>query len=401
MPDHLTVDAGTRPHKPVLLDARTWWLLASGPAAWILGQLLGRAAPGAVEWAYGGKVGAALGGVLALATSWVGFSVAEWALIGFTLFQVCRLARTLPSLRRTRGRSGARAMVLVARDLSVVVAVFYLVWGLHYARPRLPERAQWPPLHADVELVARLAAEQTARANAYYHVVHAGSDDAGAPTALSDRAALDRALDRAFERVVAELDLPTTAAWPRGPVKHLAISPLLHRLGLSGFYFPFTGEANVNASVPAVRRAHVMAHEKAHQRGIGPEDEANFVGWRVAATAEDPLARYAAAVFARGQLVTTLARTDRARADSLRARLLPGVQRDLEDVAAYWSRHRGPAREVTQRVNHAYLRSNRVEGGVESYGLSARLLVRFALLRGGDLGVATSDSLRSVPSSEP
>lgn len=398
--DPPTVDTRRIGYKSGKLGAGSAALLVAGPAAWALSQVLGRTSPQAVEAVYGGAVGAALGGALARATGWIPFSVAEGALAGFVLFELGRFVHAL-TRRGSRRRSLVRATLRVARDLSAAVAVFYLLWGLHYARPRLPERESWPPLRTDVELLARLTDQQVRQTNAAYLALHAGSEDAGHPTAFDELGSIDRALDAAWPGVVAELGLPASAGWARGPVKTLFISPLLHRLGLSGFYFPFTGEANLNASVPAVRLAHVMAHEKAHQRGVGPEDEANFLGWRVAASATHPLARYAAAVFAQGQLAQSLARHDVERARALQSALLPGVRRDLDELRAYWDRYRGPARDLSRTVNHAYLRGNRVEGGVESYGRSARLLVQFAQARGGDLGVGLPDSTASVPSSSP
>lgn len=396
-----TVATGRTPNKPRMLTRRTIFLLVSGPLAWALSQVLGRVAPGLVETLYGGAVGAALGGALARATGWIGFSVAEWALTGFVIAELVRLGRACTG-PAPRLRALEHALVRVTRDCSVVVAVFYVVWGLHYARPRLPDREQWPPLEVDTGLLATLAQDQVIAANRAYRSLHGGRDDIGAPTAWeAAQAGLDAALDAAWPAVTHEMHLPASAAWARGPVKPLLLSPLLHRLGLSGFYFPFTGEANINATVPAVRRAHVIAHEKAHQRGVGPEDEANFLGWRVAATAEHPLANYAAATFAQGQLVNALARHDLERARALQAALLPGVRRDLEDVRDYWNRHRGPARDLSRKVNHAYLSGNRVEGGVDSYTRSAQLLVRFARTRGGGLRVGPSDSTAFVPSSVP
>jgi hypothetical protein len=357
-------------------------LLASGPLAWAASTALGTWAPGVVESVYGGSLGAAVGFALARATGWIPFSVAEVLLVAFVVAELVRLVDGLR--RRPRRRRLARAVLLVARDLSVVVAAFYLVWGFHYARPTLPERAGWPS--ADVPLDERIALTEAAveRVNALYLELH-GTEDAGRPTQdPPDLAALDRALEAAWRAIPARVGLPAAAGWNRGPVKELWISPLLHRLGLSGFYFPFTGEANVNDDVPIVQRARVMAHEKAHQRGVGPEDEANFLGWLAAATADHLHARYAAATFASRQLIRTLPRAERQR---FVARRLPGVQRDVTDVYAYWMAARGPARTVSRRVNHAYLRSNRVEGGVESYGRSVRLLLAYAALR-GDLDVA-------------
>jgi hypothetical protein len=170
-----------------------------------------------------------------------------------------------------------------------------------------------------------------------------------------------------------------------GPAKRLLISPVLGRLGRSGFYFPFTGEANVNAGVPAISYPQVVAHEKSHQRGIGPEKEANFFGFLAAALAPDPNARYAAYVFAQRQLLFALLRVDPGRAEELILGRAPGVQRDVDDLYAYWDRHRGAGHDVTRVLNDAYLRTNRVEGGVQSYGRSVELLMSFARRQGGRL----------------
>jgi len=371
--------------------ARRIALLAAGPVAWAASAALGSAAPGLVESLYGGSLGAAVGFALARATGWIPVSVAEVLLAGFVVAELARLAEGLR--RSPRSRRLARAVVLVARALSVVVALFYVVWGFHYARPTLPERAGWPT--PEVDLAGRVALAEAAvdRVNALYVRLH-GTEDAGRPTAApTDLAALDRALEISWRAIPDRVGLPETAGWDRGPVKPLLISPLLHRLGLSGFYFPFTGEANVNDDVPIVQRARVMSHEKAHQRGVGPEDEANFLGWLAAATADHLHARYAAASFASRQLIRTLPGEERER---LVARRVAGVQRDVNDLYAYWVAARGPARTLSRRVNYAYLRSNRVAGGVDSYGRSVRLLLAYAALR-GDLDVAAEPPTPSGP----
>jgi hypothetical protein len=127
------------------------------------------------------------------------------------------------------------------------------------------------------------------------------------------------------------------------------------------------------------------AHEKAHQRGLNPENEANFFGFLAAAHTPHPAARYSAFLFAQRQLLTALAAYDETRARALVARRLPGVQRDVDHIRDYWARFEGPAREASRRTNDAFLRTNRVEGGVASYGRSVELLVAWARERNGTL----------------
>ena len=44
----------------------------------------------------------------------------------------------------------------------------------------------------------------------------------------------------------------------------------------TGFFFPFTAEANVNTDFPPALFASTVAHELSHQRGVAKEQEANF-----------------------------------------------------------------------------------------------------------------------------
>src|SRR5262249_34548577 len=50
-------------------------------------------------------------------------------------------------------------------------------------------------------------------------------------------------------------------------------------LGFQGYYNPFSGEAQVNTTVPRFLEPFVTTHEMAHQLGYGKENEANFVGF--------------------------------------------------------------------------------------------------------------------------
>ena len=51
---------------------------------------------------------------------------------------------------------------------------------------------------------------------------------------------------------------------------------------------------------------------------------------------------------------------------------------DVNALKAFWNRYEGRARTASLAVNNAYLRANRVEGGLKSYLMSARLLVLYA-----------------------
>lgn len=329
----------------------------------------------------------------------------------FAILLVARLVRAAAATRdvvRKRRKLGATlrsGALILARDVGIAIVLFYALWGLGYAQSPLERRLGWgdrpssllgsSDVGADVAELSRLAEEMVAAANEAYIALH-GTEDAGAPTRRGNVAALDAAVERGWRRAAETIDLPSVAARRHGRAKRLLASPLLRRAGLSGFYCPFTGEANVNDSVPAVALPQVLAHEKAHQRAINREDEANFLGWFAAASASDPLVRYSAAIFAQRQLLHALLLVNESRARALILDRLPGVQRDVDDLRVYWRVSEGRTGQLAEHLNDVYLRTNRVSEGVASYGRSVELLLAWARLRGGSLD-ATIGSASSTP----
>jgi len=351
--------------------------------------VLGRA-PGLAESAYGRTVGPNIAWVLSRVTGAVPLSVAEMILViaaGAALAMSVR--GVVAAVRRRRGVLNllAGGALVLAQATGIVVGLFYLLWGFQYSRPPLERRLGWPAgPHATPAVLADLAAEMVDATNQAYLDVH-GTDDAGEPTALPDPAAMESVLEEGWRRAAQIADIPgPPASRIYGPVKRpWIVSRALDWMGISGFYFPFTGEANVNRGLPAASYPHTAAHEKAHQRGINPEDEANFLGFLAAACAPDPLSHYSACLFAQRQLLRTLWYLDNPTARTLVEQRLPGVQRDVNDINAYWAQFQGPVQDASRATNDAFLRTNRVEGGVHSYGRSVELMVAWARQRGGRL----------------
>jgi hypothetical protein len=348
-----------------------------------------------------GSLGPRISFSLARASGHAPFALIElltgtWIAIRFA--QALLGVRAIARRRRTASDALRSAGLAVLHDAGIGVVLFHVLWGFGYARPPLERRLGWSESGTavarpqDPSDVRRLAEASIDAANAAYRALH-GSEDAGVPTAEVDRGRIDAAVEAGWRHVAVALRLPPPAARPHGPVKRLVASPLLRLAGLSGFYAPFTGEANVNASVPAVSYPQTVAHEKAHQRGVNREDEANFLGWLAATSAPDPLARYSAAVFAQRQLLHALIPTDPDTVRRLVALRHPGVQRDIDDLRAYWEPSEGRTGDLARRVNDAYLRGNRVAEGVASYGRSVELLLVWAARHGGVLpGVAPEEA---------
>jgi len=354
---------------------------ALGACAFAASRILAHA-PEAVEKYYAGGVWPAFSRPFSRLTGVVPFSLAEALLFAYVLWTVAAVLlalRNVVTRRRRAGNALAGGVRRVLGHSGVFAFLFYVLWGFNYARPPFEVRQGWPAWEgASRAELAELAGQAVAASNDLYLELH-GKADAGEPTAVpEDTAPLERALDEGWARAIELLSLDARLAGPFGHAKRPLSSELIARLGITGIYSPFTAEANVLRGVPAMRLPHTMAHEKAHQRGITSEADASFVGFTAAALSPDPLARYAAAMFAASQLLTTLAAADPEAHARIAASRLAGTRRDLADLAVWINRFNGVADRVATAVNDRYLRVNRVPGGVTNYGRSVRLLIEYA-----------------------
>ncbi len=160
-----------------------------------------------------------------------------------------------------------------------------------------------------------------------------------------------------------------------GNPKPVLASRWLSWCNITGIYFPFTFEANVNVDVPPYSIPATMCHELAHLRGFMREDEANFIGYLACCRSASPDFRYSGYMLAFVYANNALFSADREEASRIYDDLPEGCKRDLAQNSAYWKQFEGPVKEISQSVNHAYLQANGQEEGVKSYGRVVDLLL--------------------------
>lgn len=138
-------------------------------------------------------------------------------------------------------------------------------------------------------------------------------------------------------------------------------------MGFTGYYNPFTGEAQVNTLVPKFLQPFTSCHEVAHQLGYAKEMEANFVGYLSATASKDTLLHYSVYLDLFMYSNRNLFATDSVAAKDYRDKLAPAVIDDLKEWRAFYKKHKNPIEPVFRWIYGKYLERNQQPQGVLSY----------------------------------
>lgn len=350
---------------------RKRWALGAGlVAGGLVAQLAAGRWPAVVEHAFARSFYSWVGGRLACLTTWLPVSLAETSLLGIVVFASTRLAWKLWMGRRPSARrlldAGSTLLVLAG----VLYLAFLVLWGFNYQRQPFA-------VSAGLEVRPSSVAELTSLCAAL--VEEANEARGGLPEDVAGVMRLPDGPRHALLRTEAGFGaaagryafLAVGCARP----KPLLTSTVFSWLGITGIYSPFTGEPNVNMTLPDPELPFAASHEVAHQRGFAREDEANYLGYVACRLHPDADFRYSGRLAASVYAMNALAARDRAAWQRIEAGRSAGVGRDLRALVAWAERYRGPAERLSARVNDAYLRSQGQPEGVESYGRVVDLLL--------------------------
>lgn len=162
---------------------------------------------------------------------------------------------------------------------------------------------------------------------------------------------------------------------PARTPKPAAYSWFMSAAGFTGYIFPFTGESTLNMHCPNVFLPVTIAHEQAHQRGVAPEQEANFVGIAACLANSDELWQYSGWLFGFLHLSNALYTVDPTAWWEAWQMLEEGPMADLLWNDEYWLSFESPASDLAESTYTAFLESYGQDLGMASYGACVDLLV--------------------------
>jgi len=313
-----------------------------------------------VENWYTGAIYPAISRFLRYLFGWLPFSMGDllYALaIGWLLWKLAKAVKALFKKQVNR-QSFAAGLGRLLRISLVIYILFNCLWGINYNRQGIASQLQLKMDKYsldDLNRINRLLVQKTNVARQSLDNAHAG---------YPSNEGLFAKIDMAYRQA--------EKTYPFLEYKPVSLKPSMwswvgNYMGFTGYYNPFTGEAQVNTLVPKFLQPFTSCHEVAHQLGYAKEMEANFVGYLAARASPDTLLHYSVYLDLFMYSNRNLFVTDSVSAKQFRDQLSPAVVNDLKEWRSFYNKHRNPVEPVFRWIYGVYLRQNQQPQGVLSY----------------------------------
>lgn len=301
------------------------------------------------------------------------FSVAEMLVAAAVLFAAVYIIVSLILLyfRKKKKKRVYITLLTLIMLASLVWSGFCVLWGVCYYVPNFADKSGLSDGPVSVEELRAVTGYFAAAANEYGEAV--ARDEEGV-FAVSR----DDILDRAAENYRGVSALYPFLGGDELRPKAIAFSKVLSAMNFTGFFFPLTGEANLNMDSPACMLPATAEHELSHQRGVAEEQEANFLAVLACMESGDADFTYSGALMAYIYLGNALYSADFEAWQEVRNSLSDNVVADLADINSYWAAYSDTSvKKVSDKVYETFLQSNGQELGLKSYGACVDLLVNY------------------------
>jgi hypothetical protein len=237
--------------------------------------------------------------------------------------------------------------------------IFYSFWGLNYSRKGIAYQLGLEVKEYTKEDLDTLITRLQERVNFYAKHV----DTLKRKEALATKTLFRKAEDA---YLVVKQQYSFLKYSPES-IKPSLYKPFNHLLGVTGYYNPFTGEAQINTAVPAFLHPFVITHEIGHQLGYAKENEANFVGFLACKAYNDTDFSYSMYYDMYFYAIREMFRYDIEKGASYRFTLDTLVKRDYREWRAYLLRKKNFVEPLISKVYDGYLKANNQPLGKDTY----------------------------------
>ncbi len=315
--------------------------------------------------------------IIAKILSWITgilpFSLAELIIISVTALLLWYFIKTILDLYKCKSK---RLKILKNFFLNILAAMglvyfsFQILWGFNYQRLTASKIFELNVRKSSTNELARLCESLVNSSNTLRKKINENKD--GVMELPYNKKNVLKTAHLGYDIVSLKY---TKLKGNYGSPKPLLLSVPMCYTGITGFYFPFTNEANVNMAEPVSFLPFTTAHEMAHQRGFAKEDEANYISYLVCINHPDVNFQYSGTLAALSYSLNALQKNDAEKYRTLILSCNKGVLNDIKYNQEFWARYSGPIEEINDKINDTYLKSQNQQSGSKSYGEMVDLLL--------------------------
>jgi hypothetical protein len=309
--------------------------------------------------------------VLRILFGWIPFSIGDLFYLGVICFILYKAIKFGILLKRRQVKKYLFLVILkkTLRFALYVYLSFNILWGLNYNRQGIATQLQLDVQPYSLDDLKQLTT-----------VLHDRVNSCALGVDSVKRLELNKNRNVFREGVVAYQyvkDRYPFLSYEVPSVKASFFSNIGHYFGFTGYYNPFSGEAQLKTTVPFFLKPFVVNHEIAHQLGYGKENEANFVAFLAGREARNTEVRYSIYFEMYQYAFSDLSRKDTAAAKQFRATLHPQVKKDMEAFSNYLYRTRNIIEPVISSFYDQFLKWNSQPKGKKTYNEVVTWLVAY------------------------
>jgi hypothetical protein len=357
------------------MSKKRFWIVTGILVVLAVAIRLYSSSKGRVEDSYSNGFYPGISSFFRIIFGWIPFSIGD-ILYGLVFIWLVRklvkgiIAIFQRKITRQSFLNGLKKTVLIVLSIYII---FNLFWGINYDRKGIVSQLQ---LNQDTfsfkELkdVTMLVAEKLNSTKKYL---------LRNKVAYPSNSELFKKVETAYDK--------TAVTYPFLAYHHASIKPSMwgwvgNYTGFTGYYNPFTGEAQVNTYVPDFLKPFVACHEVGHQIGYAKEDEASAVGYLAALHSGDSLLLYSTYFdlynSARRELLyQSFMQNDTTSVREISTMLIPEVKADIKEMLAFFTRHKNAVEPFIRKGYAFYLKNNNQPKGMQSYDEVTAFLIAY------------------------
>jgi hypothetical protein len=301
--------------------------------------------------------------ILRLSFGWLPFSIGDFLYGGLGVFLLVKLFKLIKFLwsikQRVKFKENIKPVFFSTFVFcATVYLIFNIFWGINYNRIGIAAQLNLKIEKYSVEDLKKINGVLVEKINASKQILM--QNKMPYPTNKELFLKTDSAYVEAKKKY-------SFLHYEKQSIKTSMWGWLGNYTGFVGYYNPFTGEAQINTTVPKFTQPFTACHEVAHQLGYAKEMEANFVGYLAASASRDTLFQYSVYTDLFTYANRTLYFADTLAAMQYRKKLLPAVIMDFKERRKFNLAHQSFAEPIVRYFYDIFLQSNEQPLGILSY----------------------------------